>query len=406
MNPLHQTDGYRKQLARLREAQATYPAHAARARGEKCHLGPKELRSSLPPRDCLKWARENKTFHPYTYFESASNVAKPIPKKSKGPPALWLPQSTSEAREEAKKAAKVARKAAEQAAEQERLDEELGVSQTEQPEVPKETVVVRLPGNTIADRPVWKDASVMYSRMNHEVQTFCREYFDNPKLTDQDLMPNVRERYCMNDRQMGWNDEPSLLGEPKRTYLDNVGEINLTGPKCQQLPSYWRRINDWRAFSETDLTAVPVPAISRFKNRNMLEALANTPADTSKKFWRTWSQTSANRLPKATAPIKKKKAAAGSYAAMKEAEKQEAAPIPLAGVGEARKIVKKPRPSGIEGWDNRWSVMLSKDNDQLPVQERMFFRKVEYLNGNCVGHEAVRPKNRCSDPYKQPAFSL
>jgi len=243
---------------------------AAKARGEKCHKGPLRLRNARPGRDCTAWVREDKQYRPYFSLEAPTNILSPKLKKPPQPPRLWLPaeRSTNDASRSLQS----------------------GVSRSNSsPSKPSKSL-------QLSERPCWDtEHHIMFSKMNHEINTGFREYFGCPKRKDSEGVARCRETYVMSDRQCGWNDEPQPLGESRRTFVNNVG-----GCHEQQMPSYWRKVANWRAFSMPNLTAQtglgagpPQPGRNvdgGHSHGSLLAALADAPADQSTKFWRDWAK--------------------------------------------------------------------------------------------------------------------
>jgi hypothetical protein len=146
-----------------------YASMSAKARGTKIHTGPLELRSALPARDCTSWVREGKQYSPYSYFENPNNKPSPLPKKSKGPPPLWLPPRAKDPPRKVKKSV---------GEDGLPLGAEAGEDEADNEEVLVEPLP---PGAGLVDRPPWDaEHHIMFSRMNHEVQVGVREYFDKP----------------------------------------------------------------------------------------------------------------------------------------------------------------------------------------------------------------------------------
>lgn len=340
----------------IEKSKATYVTMSAKARGAKCHNGPLELRKSREPRDCTAWVRDDKQYAPYTTLDSANNLPAPKPKKVPVPPTLWLPPRAKDPKE--KRAAKAVTGDTLPLGAEAGEDEATAVS-----EVAKE------PGaEPLERRPQWDaEHHIMHSRMNHQIQAGTREYFDRPVRKEGEGVPKVREQYAMNDRQCGWNDEPAPLGEYRRTLYDNIGPYNVGGCKEHQLPSYWRKIQYWDCFSSPDLK-VSVSGGGRPLERNpnerpsLLQALADTPAEQAKEFWREWAE-------------------------------QRSAPRSL------------PDPNRWEqpkGWDNRWNICPSKVNDLMNPRSRQYFAVPQGVSGTTV--EA--PRARQSSKALQRAASV
>merc|ERR1719265_2250544 len=198
----------------------------------------------------------------------------------------------------------------------------------------------------IAGREPWDtEHHVMFSRMNHEVQQYCREYFDKPRRKESDGVPRVRELYVMNDRQCGWNDEPNPEGNAcRRTYLENMGAWNVNGPKEQQLPSYWRKTVK-RSSSEPNPLPPKKPA-GKQADDTVLHRLAEMPADKSVRYWQRWAIRQANRSSSEGAPQERKPKA----------------------------------------WEERWSVTHGKDNEHMCKGQHQYFTSAQYLSGAETGH--------------------
>eukprot|EP00931_Biecheleriopsis_adriatica_P104234 TRINITY_DN78928_c0_g1_i1.p1 TRINITY_DN78928_c0_g1~~TRINITY_DN78928_c0_g1_i1.p1 ORF type:complete len:405 (+),score=83.68 TRINITY_DN78928_c0_g1_i1:33-1217(+) len=298
--------------AKIIEVRDTYGKMAAKTRGVRLHTGPLKLRQSLPARDCTSWVRQDKQYNPYSYFESPANKPTPKPPKPKGPPPLWLPPTGPTGKGAERSSPK----------------------KTDKPKLADfdETTLGRKPWDT--------DHHIMVSRMNHEVQTGVREYFDVPKRKEGEGIPKMRERYVMNDRQSGWNDLPGMPGEARKTLFDSIGPYNLGGCKVQQLPSYWRKVKDWGSLSTPEM---PSLALSGSKSgpgmdkKSLLQSLANTPGPECVKFWRTWAENGNN------------------FANTVEAEEAESL------------------KSQLTKWDDSWNITWSQGNDELNQRCREYF---------------------------------
>lgn len=309
---------------------------AATARGAKVHQGPLKLRDARRPPDRQLWMRENKQFHPYTYFESAGNRPTTPPRKPSAPPALWFPQ-----RSKGPEKKTGPRGGADEASDAASDDdaETLAMKMAGEAELKSETI-------PLADRPPWDtEHHVMFSRMNHEVQQHCRQYFDKPKRKESDGVPRVRELYSMNDRQCGWSDEPTPEGDgSRRTYLYNMGAWNVNGPREQQLPSYWRKTVKRSASEPSPFGGKP--AAGKVTEQGILHRLAEMPADKSVKYWQEFAMQQANRTPSEGAP---------------------------------KERVRRT-------WDDRWSVTHGKDNEHMCKGQHQYFTSAQYLSGAEVGH--------------------
>jgi len=335
----------------LEVAKAVFAPLGAHARRVKIHNGPLQLRDAKAPPDRTSWVAADKQYDPYMVFSNET----PKEPKSKGPPKLWLPRELHEPKKKGKKNSGPKPTASEK---------ELQASKTK-----------------LAARPRWdQEHHVMVSQANGEVQKFVREYFDKPIRKESEGIPKVRELYAMNDRQSGWWDEASPLGEPKHTYLDNCGPWNVGGPKEQQKVSYWRKLVEKSA-------SAPVLKASITDSRahlSLIERMADVPAAQATQFWRDWSEQSKKRLPDAPDEGKKGKKGKGkrggwpSPAGADSTTQSE----PAMPVTSATSRAKKGAPE----WNNRWSVCVSKDNTDLASGHRQYFSSLEFLSGFEEGH--------------------
>lgn len=335
----------------LEVAQAVFAPLGAHARRVKIHNGPLQLRDAKAPPDRTNWVAADKQYDPYMVF-SAETPALP---KSSGPPKLWLPRELHEPKKRGKK----------------NSGPKFAASEKE----------VQASRKKLAERPRWdQEHHIMVSQANGEVQKFVREYFDKPIRKESEGIPKVRELYAMNDRQSGWWDEPSPLGEPKHTYLDNCGPWNVGGPKEQQKVSYWRKLAEKSA-------SAPVLATSITDSRShlsLIERMADVPAAQAKQFWREWSDLSKNRLP--TAPEEKQRGKRGKG-------KRGGWPVPAEADSTTQSEPAMPIASatsradkGKLEWNNRWSVCVSKDNTDLASGHRQYFSSAQFLSGFEEGH--------------------
>eukprot|EP00441_Pelagodinium_beii_P020628 CAMPEP_0197653788 /NCGR_PEP_ID=MMETSP1338-20131121/37135_1 /TAXON_ID=43686 ORGANISM="Pelagodinium beii, Strain RCC1491" /NCGR_SAMPLE_ID=MMETSP1338 /ASSEMBLY_ACC=CAM_ASM_000754 /LENGTH=387 /DNA_ID=CAMNT_0043229031 /DNA_START=49 /DNA_END=1212 /DNA_ORIENTATION=- len=296
------------------EVRDTYGRMSAKSRGVRLHTGPLKLRHSMPARDCTSWVHDDKQYSPYSYFENPLNKPAPLPAKSKGPPPLWLPPRS---------------KARSQPA-----------SPTKGGKGSKKSVL-----GEIQAKPWDTEHHVMVSRMNDEVQVGVREYFDVPKRKEGEGIPKLRERYVMNDRQAGWNDEPDALGEMRRTLFNNAGPYNLGGCKQQQLPSWWRKIKDWGSYSYSEMPNLRTSTSEApVAQKSLLASLANTPGHKSAEFWRGFAESGNN------------------FARVMESEDAE------------------EFKSRLEKWDNNWHI-CSSGNDEVNQRNREYFSVPEGGNG-------------------------
>lgn len=325
---------------------------AAHARGARIHTGPPKLRESKPV-DRTRWVHEEKQYSPYMKF---SDEAPPVA-KSAGPPKLWLPRELHEPKKKGK-----------------------ANSGPKHAYTEKE---IKNSHKKLAQRPRWDDDHhIMVSQANDEVQKFVREYFDKPIRKESEGVPKVRELYTMNDRQSGWWDEASPLGEPKHTYLDNCGPWNVGGPKEQQKVSWWRRVVE----KSKSAPALKSTINDSRSHLSLTERLADVPAAQATQFWREWVDLSKKRLPVAEESKQRGKkgrfAKRGGWPAPSDAS-HDNAPDPAATMPNIR--VGSPVKEK-EEWNNRWSVCVSKDNPHLTNGHRQYFSSAQFLSGAEMGH--------------------
>lgn len=336
----------------LEVAKAVFAPLGAHARRVKIHNGPLQLRDSKAPPDRTRWVAADKQYDPYMVF-SAETPALP---KSSGPPKLWLPRELHEPKKKGKK--------------------------NSGPKFTASEKELQAAKKKLAERPRWdQEHHIMVSQANGEVQKFVREYFDKPMRKESEGIPKVRELYAMNDRQSGWWDEASPLGEPKHTYLDNCGPWNVGGPKEQQKVSYWRKL------AEKSASAPVLPAASVNDSRShlsLIERMADVPAAQATQFWRDWSEQSKKRLPDAPEEKqrgKRGKGKRGGWPSPSGADSttQSEPALPVASTTSRRE-------KGKTEWNNRWSVCVSKDNSNLASGHRQYFSSAEFLSGFEEGH--------------------
>jgi len=335
----------------LEVATALFAPLGAHARRVKIHNGPLQLRDARAPPDRTSWVHADKQYDPYMVFSAET----PVLPKSAGPKKLWLPRELHEPKKRGKKNS---------GPKYTYTEKELKSGQTK-----------------LAARPRWdSEHHVMVSQANDEVQKYVREYFDKPARKESEGIPKVRELYAMNDRQSGWWDEASPLGEPKHTYLDNCGPWNVGGPKEQQKVSYWRKIVEKSA-------SAPVLKTSITDSRSHLsltERLADVPPAQATQFWRDWVDLSKKRLP--TAPEEKQRGRRGKG-------KRGGWPSPSDSDNTTQSEPSMPIPSatsraekGQPEWNDRWSVCVSKDNTDLASGHRQYFTSAQFLSGFECGH--------------------
>lgn len=354
-------------------------ALGAHARKKKIHNGPLVLRDAKPPPDRSTWVTADKQYNPYMVFSAET----PVVPKSSGPPKLWLPKEMSEAKRKTKKGYKYT------------------VSQED----------LKASAKSLAARPRWdSEHHIMVGQANPEVQKFVREYFDKPIRKESEGIPKVKELYAMNDRQMGWWDEASPLGEPKHTYLDNCLPWNVGGPKQAQKPSYWRKVAEKGSASAPSLKTpdpkkpaeAAKPNTESRSHLTLVQRMADMPPAQAQQFWREWVDQSKKRLPPAPEEkakverTKKKKGTRGGWkdpdaaqtAAARAAEQvaaEQAKPEPQL-AATAPPIYPRPENVGNEEWDNRWNVCMSKDNRDLASCHRQYFTSAQFLSGFEAGH--------------------
>lgn len=342
------------EVHRMAEVMGTlYGPMGAHARSVRIHNGPLTLRSSLPaPAERTQWVRDNKQFNPYITFSNET----PPEEKSTTNHKLWMPRVLHEPKKKGKKNSG-----------------------------PKYTYTdgdLKKSAKDLAARPRWDtEHNVMVSQMNPEVQSLCREYFDKPIRKESEGIPKVKELYTMNDRQTGWWDEPSPLGEPKHTYLDNCAPWNVGGPKVAQKVSYWRTALE-KSASEPVIKASIKDSRSHL---TLIERTADMTAAQSTQFWREWSEQSKKRLPDAPQDL--------GYGKKKKGQKRGGWPSPSQSDDAAHLSSSMPSmrtggstKKGRDDWNSRCHVTVSKDNPNLCMGHRQFFSSAQFLSGAEVGH--------------------
>eukprot|EP00747_Dinoflagellata_sp_TGD_P185429 gnl/TRDRNA2_/TRDRNA2_41984_c0_seq1.p1 gnl/TRDRNA2_/TRDRNA2_41984_c0~~gnl/TRDRNA2_/TRDRNA2_41984_c0_seq1.p1 ORF type:complete len:432 (-),score=75.30 gnl/TRDRNA2_/TRDRNA2_41984_c0_seq1:86-1381(-) len=376
----------------VRIAQETYSPMTAKARGVKIHNGPPELTKSIMC-DRTAWVKDDKQYNPYSYLHHPNNTAPPKPSAQKGQQEypLFHPKRNMDPPKKTKKPKK---------------NDEADEAEETKGEEDETKNKKKVPKENKDTRPPWDmEHHIMVSRGNHEVQPLFREYFDRPLRKDNEGVPKVYEMYCMNDRQCGWRDTPAPLGEPRRTYLENVGPFNMGGCKDQQLVSWWRKtvgksssVPDlYSTKSNYELVAELDPR-SKDMPFELLTALATTPARQSVDFWREWSSCSKLRLPPkkeeldSKGKLKKKKT---KLHKKEEPEKVEEPP-PV--------FPPTPRRKG-RHWDERWHVSWSKDNEGNHVARRTYFTNQEFHSGAVWNHPTEKLKPSKAAPTAQDIYT-
>lgn len=336
---------------------ALYADTGAHARGVRIHRGPLTLRDAKKPPNRLGWVYSNKANNPYMQFSAEA----PLVPKSKGPPKLWFPKEMEEPKKKGPKNDPAVRRSG--------------------PKYEYTEKDIQRSHKKLAGRPRWDtEHSVMVSQANPEVQKFVREYFDHPISKESEGVPKVRELYTMNDRQAGWWDEASPLGDPKHTYLDTVGPSNVGGCKEQQKVSYWRQALQKSASAPVVKLSLKETAEKR-SNLSLPERLAEMPPAQATQFWREWVDFSKNRLP--TPPEERKgkrkgKPKRGGWPSPDSPENNAAKTLPIMMVGSPK--------SGKQEWNTRWGVCASKDNEHLASGHRQYFSSAQFLSGAEEGH--------------------
>jgi len=345
------------ELGRTLEVFSTlYQPLGSHARKTRIHTGPAVLRNVLKPDPArFEWVHSDKQYSPYIVFSAET----PLEAKSAGPKKLWLPRELHEPKKKGVKNSGV---------KYSYTDKDLKKS-----------------SKKLAARPRWdQEHHIMVSQSNDEVQKYVREYFDKPVRKESEGIPKVRELYAMNDRQSGWWDEPSPLGEPKHTYLDNCCPWNVGGPKVAQKVSYWRNLQK--------SSSAPVVKASITDSRmhlSLTERTADMAPAQATQFWREWVDLSKKRLP--TAPEEKqrgKKGAKGKRGGWPAPDDEKGATTdPQAATTLPTMFATAPAAiDEKEEWNNRWSVCVSKDNLNLTQGHRQYFTSAQFLSGAEMGH--------------------
>jgi len=388
---------------RFEVTNSAYGAMSAKARDEKIHPAAVKLPPARRTKGRTKWIGEDKKNQPYSYFESPANDIPPVtPTKPPAPPKMWLPMRGEEHRRKMASEAKTPKKE-EVEAEKKKKEEEKDVYASVMAEMTggamsstaktKKVKEVQTPWDT--------EHHIKKSQMNHEVQVNCREYFDKPIRKEGEGIPKVLQIYSMNDRQAGWHDEPDKLGAPRRTHLSWVGAYNVGGPKEQQMPSYWRK-NIGKSNPDLMLkTHTPATFAGETKSpqeQMFLERLAQMPAKDSKEFWRGWLQHSSCT----NMPVRLESEGEGEDEVEKSSKKRGwSGPKPgIEPLGPDDERVQIPKemtsralmdnsgPKGKIKWDERWSILHSKDNKGMPGAVAEFFSPSHQLSGASKGASA------------------
>jgi len=405
VNPFEQQEARRKELEWIAKAaavgeQATEPPYAdaklgdrhivaadlykassCTNRGLSIHNGPihREPARADASRDCWEWMRTDKQYSPYSYFDTAQSRARfEAMKKEKrrqsiykeSAPAVFFPTRRWD-RPSQKKSGTTSGQAGTNTKPQD--DKTVALPEGFGPPVASSTLIDG------QDKPRWDtEHHIMVSRMNHEVRPGEREYFDQPKMKEGEGAPRIRQEYVMHDRQCCWNDEPTADPSVRRTCFHWVAPHNVGGPKVLQLPSYWRRVKDWRSLSEPGLQMSATSSrTSSEKKKFFLEALADTPADQARNFWREWSQQSKNR----TGP-KQQSLLFSKTKSLKKFDDE--APEPGSQGDRSADIGGKnrgKRRAQAQDWDDRWNITHSKDNEHYSTQHRQLFSSACTLSG-------------------------
>jgi hypothetical protein len=332
------------------------------------------LLTKAPPvvEERTRWIEEDRMHHPYSWFDNVKNPPKPIAKKRGVPPALWCPVR---ARDPPKEKASPSKSL-------------------------EETRHMRKSWNT--------EWHVPDSKANHEIQQNCRAYFDRPLKDENEGIPKVRQVYQMNDRVVSWNEDPvdkvtklpvdrAAVKGFRRTYVDQSGPWNTGGIKDFQLPSYWRNTMGQKSAKEVSASkTVPQHLMPRSMSSGDVEhpdlcaRLARFNAPEAVRYWRVWSEVSKHRLPSKEKKKKKKnhktqkkhkkktkKKDDSDSDTEKDTEKEDEKP---------QDGKPKPKTPGRRKWDERFGVILSKDNDNLSKGHRQYFSGNQFLSGYELGH--------------------
>eukprot|EP00927_Polykrikos_kofoidii_P049648 TRINITY_DN43683_c0_g1_i1.p1 TRINITY_DN43683_c0_g1~~TRINITY_DN43683_c0_g1_i1.p1 ORF type:complete len:444 (-),score=63.83 TRINITY_DN43683_c0_g1_i1:68-1399(-) len=407
------TDEVMNQSQRYEISKTVYTPMAATARNAKVHDGPTSRAPAAKTKGRTKWMREDKRHNPYSYFDSKNHATAPAEKKLPTP-KLWFPETAEDVK--IKKAAELKR---------EQEVEDLGEGEdgggdfggAVGSDAKPKTKPKKFP-----EAPWDTEHHTMVSMANPEVQVFCREYFDKPMKREGEGIPKVRELYSMNDRQGGWCDEPAPLGELRRTYLDWVAPYNVGGPKCQQLPSYWRQ-NVRKSASAPSLNATFGGISKTPADQSFLERLAQMPASQSSEFWRGWLQHSTKTRPEKPGKDKSRRTKDRKHWLEKGGTKASgdasASAIKTDSMAELLGESTPTPKGGKRDWNDRWSVTHSKDNERMTKGHQQYFTKSQYLSGaefgdpgsylglqsmkwrNVADHVSHHPAGRRRNPYDQ-----
>lgn len=494
---------------RQKVATEVYSHVSAKAKGTKLFCSKPEREVAKAPPYRTGWIADDPKYHPYSYFESSNNEATPLPKRSGLPPEIWFPRCTGQ--EEPKSEPSKSDPASPGSAGSEkvrRASKSGSLSPSASPpgspshggtratgllgqlaksrDAPDATATVtakpveltpwvetgkslrlkpRKSALPLAARPRWHtEHHIKFSKGNHELNPGYREYFDKPVKQEGDGIPRLYEQYAMNDRQTRWHDEPAELGEYRRTLFDWIAPTNVSGPKSQQLTSYWRGRGKLCGASDGDAVqqgkdqlrrSVSLPAVGKVRQpeeenklrqemlgkssssatsseqgrsgrrssrasvhdpaggaakgsssktsqadkseqglAELCRCVSDMPADDAVKFWRDWSQYSKMRIKPKEIVADKAKPRRGRQRLLDNrnpasgGESPPTSPGNLSSRGPSPPMSPMPtkRSKGRKKWDNRWNVLVSKNNEEIHEAYQQYFTTAEYHSGKQYGH--------------------
>lgn len=341
---------------------------SAKLRGAKLHPGPLKLRRARGGRDCLEWVREDPKNDPYCFFDVKSNKAPPLPPKSAGPGPLFLPAvraRSASPRGKRSKSPETSSKPKASAAKEE---------------------------HDLSKRPTWNESHhVTYGVINEHISSGAREYFDKPKSMDFRCIPTF-ERYAMNDRQCTWFDQAAPLGEARRTIFDNIGPYHLGGSKQQQMPSWWRRVQDWGCYSTPDLQdPLQSPLAKHFKGENtFLAALAKMPPEQAREYWRGWAEAKEAQSDALRKKLKAEDLRRQKWSQHENEGKGEPKPEPP-------RQKKKRDPAG--NWNPSWASTASLGNAEVGPCQREYFSVLDPRHGRSTDNMSLSLSLTSKSPF-------
>jgi len=478
-------------------ATSVYASVSAKAKGTTLFLSKPDRELARPPPYRTGWIADDPKYHPYSYFESSSNLPTPLPERSGLPPEIWFPRYTGQEEPKSEQppgspsGGSQAGSPPGSPSNGDRSPDVVRSSPLIAPSSQKATskaaevvpwvetarslrLKTRKSALPLASRPRWDtEHQVAFSKGNQELQSGLREYFDKPMKQDGDGIPRLYEQYSMNDRQTRWHDEPADLGEYRRTLFDWIAPTNVNGPKSQQLTSYWRGRGQLTGATDGDAVklgkacmsrSVSLPAVGKVRKPDeekklrqemmgkslkssssatskesgdtpggartgrrasrvslgdtpgsaksasskasqaeqaekglaeLCRCVADMPADEAVKFWRGWAQHSKLRIKPKERVTDKSKPRRTRQRLLDNASPSRDDSPPVSPGNQSSRGASPPtsplspgkkRGQSRKTWDNRWNVLVSKNNEEVHEAYQQYFTTAEYHSGKEYGH--------------------